>query len=137
VPDWQAPAHLDDGGWFHGSPRVLDVLATGSTVTRSRVVAEAFSHKPTCVGLSEEAGGGLGVCHNGRTPGYLYVLEDEVTEDDVFPHPRSAYKPGGMEWLTKRPLRLRLICPLPASQPRCPPDCPHKPQPPGIPASGE
>lgn len=106
------PARLDDGDWYHGSPYVLDVLATGSTVTRSRVVAEAFSHKPTCVGLDESADA-IRVCHNGTQPGYLYVVDEPVGKDDVRAHPHSAYQAGGLEWLATRPLRLRRIVELP------------------------
>jgi hypothetical protein len=36
------PSHLDDGAWFHGSPEELTLLATGSTITRCRVVAEGL-----------------------------------------------------------------------------------------------
>lgn len=120
-----APSHLDDGAWYHGSPLPLDVLAEGSTITRSRTVAEAFSHKPTCVGI-EESGGVLEVCHNGTQRGYLYVIEEAVAQADVRPHPESSYAAGGLEWLTNRPLRVKLVAELPVAAPPCRPDRPHR-----------
>lgn len=90
------------------------MLAAGSTVTRCRAVAEAFAHKPTLVSISESPSG-LAVEHNGALPGFLYVLDEPVTEHDLFPHPNSAYKAGGLEWITKRPVRLRLVAELSVS----------------------
>jgi hypothetical protein len=123
------PAHLDDGAWFHGSPRKLDTLAAGSTITRSRPVAEAFSHRPTCLGWEEKGGRLAGVCHNGAAAGYLYIVDEAIGEPDVRHHPNSAYHAGGLEWLTNRPLRLRRIADLPLSDPPCQPDCPRRPKP--------
>jgi len=107
------PPHLDDGAWFHGSPLELQVLASGSTVTRCRAVAEAFSHKPTWMSVGDEARP-VTVAHNGLLPGYLYVVDEPVADGDLHPHPRSAFKPGGLEWITDRALRLRLVAQLPA-----------------------
>ena len=122
------PAHLDDGAWFHGSPETLSLLATGSTMTRSRLVAEAFSHRPTCVGI-DDSGDRIEVCHNGRQAGFLYAIDEPVGEDDVRPHPNSSFRGGGLEWLTTRPLRLRKIADLPLADPPCTPDCPRRPPP--------
>jgi hypothetical protein len=110
-------SRLDDGSWYHGSPEELTVLAVGSTITRCRVVAEAFSHKPTCVGVDEKAGT-VTVCHNGRLHGYLYLVED-VVDADVCPHPESSFPSGGLEWLTNRLLGLRKIADLPGDEPPC------------------
>jgi hypothetical protein len=106
-----APAHLDDGAWFHGSPLELEVLAQGSTVTRSRAVAEAFAHKPTRVSVGDEERP-IQVMHNGTLPGFLYLIDEAVSEADLHPHPRSSLP--GLEWITDRPLRLRLVAMLPA-----------------------
>ncbi|MFB3880548.1 MAG: hypothetical protein ACE149_04755 [Armatimonadota bacterium] len=119
------PGLLDDGAWFHGSPEALTELAIGSTITRSRVAAEAFAHKPTCVGVEEKAPL-LRVCHNGAQAGFLYLVE-EVAPDDVRPHPDSSFPGGGLEWLTNRPLKVRKIADLPAGGPPClGEDCPHR-----------
>ena len=118
--------HLDDGAWYHGSPEVLAVLATGSTVTRCRVAAEAFAHKPTCVGVEEKATL-VKVCHNGTRDVVLYLVE-EVAQADVRPHPESSFKPGGLEWLTNRPLKVRKVADLPIGEPPCLGDeCSHQP----------
>jgi hypothetical protein len=118
--------HLDDGAWYHGSSEALTVLATGSTITRSRAAAEAFAHKPTCVGVEEKATL-LKVCHNGTQDGFLYLVED-VTQADVRPHPDSSFRPGGLEWLTNRPLKVRKVADLPIGEPPCLEEgCPHRP----------
>ena len=105
------PSHLDDGDWFHGSPLELGTLAAGSTVTRCRVVAEAFSRKPTWVSVGDEDRP-VSAEHDGVLSGYLYVVDETVGEGDVHRHPNSAFRSGGMEWITGRPLRLRLIARL-------------------------
>ena len=122
------PAHLDDGDWFHGSPETLSLLAIGSTITRSRLVAEAFSHRPTCLGI-DDSGDRIEVCHNGRQAGFLYAIDEPVGEGDVRHHPDSSFRGGGLEWLTNRPLRVRKIADRPVTDPPCSPDCPRRPRP--------
>lgn len=124
------PAHLTDGAWYHGSPERLDVLRAGSTITRVRVVAEAFAHRPTCVSISivERTGQPtrLEICQNGALLGYLYTIDEPVTEADVHPHPQSSFPDGGLEWLTDRPLRLRFVAEIPVGgRPDCE-ACPHR-----------
>lgn len=126
IPD--IPPSLDDGAWFHGSPRELDALAAGSTITRSRPVAEGFSHRPTCLGLGVgETDSPVSVCHNGTEDGILYIVDEPVSDGDVRIHPKSAFPVRGFEWLTNRPLHLRKIADLPISDPPCQPDCPRRP----------
>lgn len=122
------PTHLDDGAWFHGSPLRLERLLVGSSITRSRPIAEAFSHRPTCLGVGE-TDSPVSVCHNGTDDGTLYVVDESVSGDDVRIHPKSAFPIRGFEWLTNRPLRLRKIAELPISDPPCQPDCPRRPKP--------
>jgi hypothetical protein len=119
------PPHLDDGAWFHGSPLSLDTLAAGSSITRSRAVAEAFSHRPTCLGIGDEDRP-ITICHNGTEQGMLYVVDEPVGEEDVRPHPRSVAPTLGFEWLTNRPLRLRKVADLRLDEPPCRPDCPRR-----------
>jgi len=121
------PAHLDDGAWFHGSPETLSLLTIGSSITRSRAVAEAFSRRPTCLGI-DDSGDRIEVCHNGRQAGFLYAIDEPVSDADVYPHPKSSAPALGFEWLTNRPLRLRKIADLPLSDPPCQPDCPRRPR---------
>ena len=92
--------------WYHGSPLQLTILRAGSTITRDRDVARVFSHKPPQVSLSDDGT----IQHTGTTPGYLYRIAEPVAPGDVTPHPRTTMPPG-LEWLTRRDLRLALIGP--------------------------
>lgn len=92
------------GQWYHGSPLRLDVLKAGSTITQNMDLARIFSHRPEIVSI-DDAGH---IMHNGSKAGYLYVIDEEVGTDDVFPHPRTTMHPGN-EWLIARPLRVALI----------------------------
>ena len=97
--------------WYHGSQQKLTKLRIGSSITQYRTVAKAFSHRPSLVSLSDEGeslSDKLRLKHNGVTPGYLYVVSDEIDPDDVYPHPHPA-NVGRWEWLTNRELKLELI----------------------------
>ena len=96
--------------WFHGSPQVLDTLLAGSTITQNEHLARVFSHKPEIVSLDEDSEI-FCVRHTGRLPGLLYRIDETIGPADVYPHPRSSM-PAGLEWLTRRPLRLRLLGPV-------------------------
>lgn len=99
-----------NAAWFHGSNLRLTTLRTGSTVTQWRELAEAFSHKPTSLCYEDDGS----ISHNGVEPGFLYVIDEPVELDDaVYQHPRTSMEPG-MEFLTRRELRLKLLCELPA-----------------------
>lgn len=97
--------------WYHGSQQKLSKLRVGSSITQNRNVAKAFSHKPSIVSMSdagESLSDKLRVKHNGATPGYLYVVADDIGPDDVYPHPHPA-NADRWEWLTNRELKLKLI----------------------------
>ena len=93
--------------WYHGSPLLLEVLAIGSSITRNRELAIAFSHKPSQLGVSDD---GI-ISHNGKQNGYLYEVADSVSLEDIYVHPDILIvNPNdSWEWLTKRPFRLKLI----------------------------
>jgi hypothetical protein len=93
--------------WYHGSPLELTILRRGSTVTQSRNLARAFSHKPTILSITDEGH----IQHNGTAPGFLYQIDEAIRPGDVEPHPRTTMDPG-LEWLTTRDLRLTLIEPV-------------------------
>ncbi len=97
---------------YHGSPYTLDTLLTGSTITQDEALARVFSHKPQIVCLEDDpaelARGVPRLRHNGTLPGLLYVIDEPLTGEDIYPHPQSSMPPG-LEWLTRRPLRLRLV----------------------------
>ncbi len=91
--------------WYHGSDARFDVLRTGSTVTRWKRLAEAFSHRPTWLSTDDSGQ----IRHNGCAPGFLYRV-DELAHIgvDLTPHPRTTMD-AGVEYLTCRPLRVLLI----------------------------
>ncbi|HCG02479.1 MAG TPA: hypothetical protein DEV93_18295 [Chloroflexi bacterium] len=96
---------LDTGQpWYHGSDRTLSELRPGSSITQNRPVARVFSHRPAIV--SQLADGTI--MHDGSAPGYLYIVDEPVHPDDVYPHPHPINE-SRWEWLTKRPLRLALV----------------------------
>jgi ribosomal protein S18 acetylase RimI-like enzyme len=90
--------------WYHGSPLELAVLRAGSTITRDRHLAEVFSHKPEIVSIEDDGS----IKHSGTQAGWLYVVDESVSPDDVYPHPRTTM-PAEWEWLTRRDLGLRRI----------------------------
>ncbi len=94
----------EDELWYHGSPRELSRLRDGSTITQNRKLAEVFSHKPTLVCVEDDGR----IRHNGVWTGYLYAIDEEISSEDVIQHPRTTMAQGE-EWLTRRPLRLRLL----------------------------
>ena len=97
-----------NGTWYHGSNLMLSELKEGSTITQWKELAEAFSHKPTRLSYDDN---GV-ISHNGKEKGYLYVLDEPITVGiDVFQHPRTVMDKNA-EFLTKRPLKVKLICEL-------------------------
>jgi hypothetical protein len=100
--------------WYHGSPNPIGILLPGSTITREIDLARAFSHKPGIVSIEEDlailASGVPRIRHNGVREGILYVVDEEIHPDNIYPHPFSTMPPG-YEWLTRKPLRLRRIGP--------------------------
>ena len=90
--------------WYHGSQQELTTLRVGSSITQDKTVAKAFSHRPSMLSMSE---GGT-VKHDGVTPGYLYIVIDEISPEDVYPHPHPV-NATRWEWLTNRELKLKLI----------------------------
>ena len=98
------------GPWYHGSPAKLTCLTKGSMVTPFEAIAKAFSHKPSLLSMSEDM---TTVKHNGELPGFLYVVSEEVCEGDVVE--LSGTKQT--HWEIRRDFRVRLVCPLPVSDP--------------------
>lgn len=90
--------------WYHGSPYKIHVLSAGSTITQDMHLAEIFSHKPEIVSVDDEGR----IMHNGHLKGYLYAINEELSDSDLHMHPRTAMEPG-KEWLTNRELKLKLL----------------------------
>lgn len=95
--DYSAP-------WYHGSDRKLTTLRAGSSITKAKSVAKAFSHQPSLVSWSNVNR----IRHDGVAPGYLYLVAEDVGPDDVRPHPHPV-NVDRWEWLTERELGLELI----------------------------
>lgn len=55
IGDDEMNFQIDPAGvWYHGSDRIFDLLAAGSTVTQWRELAEAFSYKPKYLSLTKK-----------------------------------------------------------------------------------
>ena len=90
--------------WYHGSQQQLTMLHAGSSITPHIAIARVFSHRPSLVSQLDDGR----IQHDGSTPGYLYVVDETITPDDMYPHPHPINS-GKWEWLTRRELRLRLV----------------------------
>lgn len=98
-----------DGIWYHGSNKLFTELRANSTITQWKELAEAFSHQPSGLGYDDD---GV-ICHNGTEKGYLYIVAEPITIDvDIYQHPTSTMD-ANAEFLTKKPLKVKLICELP------------------------
>lgn len=96
-----------DGQWFHGSPEKLTVLRTGSWVTPFKELAKAFSHKPTCISISDDDF--RYVRHNGKINGFLYVISEPVSNEDL----RELKGTDQSHWETARKLRIQYVSDVP------------------------
>ena len=90
--------------WYHGSQQELTALSVGSSITQDRDIARIFSHRPT-ISTVEDDGTHK---HNGTAPGYLHIIDEPITEEDIEPHPHPI-NASKWEWLTKREIKVRLI----------------------------
>lgn len=94
-----------DGTWYHGSDKKFEILREGSTITQWKELAEAFSHQPSGLGYDDN---GV-IRHNGTEKGYLYIIDEPILVDaDVYQHPTTTMDLNA-EFLTKRPLKVRLM----------------------------
>lgn len=103
----------ENGQWFHGSPSRLSFIRSGSTITRNRTLAMAFSHKPNhvCIEvmLNEESGlRTITLKQDGTRKGYLYQVILDNSETDTRENPESVMFPGD-EVLTTRELRVEFL----------------------------
>lgn len=97
-----------EGVWYHGSNKIFSELRPNSTITQWRALAEAFSHQPSCLSYDDDGQ----ISHNGEEKGYLYVIDEPIAVGvDIDQHPRTVMDENA-EFLTKRPLRVKLICEL-------------------------
>lgn len=90
--------------WYHGSQQRLTVLRSGSSISQNRTIARFFSHRPPILSQHDDGA----IKHNGTTPGFLFVIDEEIRAEDVYPHPHPI-NASHWEWLTTRELKLRLL----------------------------
>ena len=94
-----------DGVWYHGSNKIFSELRANSTITPWKELAEAFSHRPSCLEYDDN---GV-IRHNGTEKGYVYMIDEPVVVGaDLYQHPRTTMDEKA-EFLTKRPLKVRLL----------------------------
>ena len=94
--------------WYHGSNKIFTELRINSAITQWRELAEAFSHKPSALGYDDN---GV-ICHNGTEKGYLYIIDEPlIIGKDIYQHPRTTMDENA-EFLTKRPLKVKMISEL-------------------------
>ena len=92
--------------WYHGSPLELDILREGSTITQWKNLAKAFGKKPKILFYRKIHGR---IFHTGLKKGILYIIDEPLVMDvDIYQHPKSSMD-AGVEFLTKRPLKLKAI----------------------------
>lgn len=92
--------------WYHGSNVEFDILKEGSTITQWKELAEAFATQPSMLGYDEIFSS---ITHNGFEQGILYIVDESLEIDvDIYQHPRTTMDKG-VEFLTKRPLKLKRI----------------------------
>ena len=97
-----------EGIWYHGSNKIFTELRTNSTITQWKELAEAFSHQPSSLGYDDKGH----ISHIGTEKGYLYIIDEPITVgEDIYQHPRTTMDKNA-EFLTKRPLKVKLICEL-------------------------
>lgn len=90
--------------WYHGSNLEVEILREGSTITQWKELAEAFATKPSMLEYDEIFSP---ISHNGIEKGILYIIDEPLQmETDIYQHP-STTMDKGVEFLTKRPLRLK------------------------------
>lgn len=99
---------VQNGIWYHGSNVQFNVLSEGSTITQWKELAEAFSHKPQTLSYDDNGK----ISHNGTEKGYLYMIDEPINADrDIYRHPRTTMDINA-EFLTTRPLRVKMIAEL-------------------------
>ena len=91
--------------WYHGSNKRFDILHEGSTITQWQALAEAFSHKPTVLSYEDDGS----IWHNGTAKGFLYIIDEPIINGvDIHSHPTTTMDENA-EFVTVRPMRVRLI----------------------------
>ena len=105
---------------FHGSPKKLDTLLSGSTITPILILARAFSHKPEILSIEVNENENtktrkFKISHDGTKHGYLYRVIVIDPKADLIQHPDSKVAPGE-EMLTTHVLPLEFLEEVPLKE---------------------
>ena len=76
-------------------------------MTPFKELAKAFSHKPTCISISDDDF--LKVRHDGKINGYLYVISEPLSNEDL----RELEGTDQSHWETTRELEIKLVSDVP------------------------
>ena len=68
------------------------------------MIARIFSHRPQIVSQYDDGS----IKHDGTTSGFLFIIDEEISGADVYPHPHPVNE-SYWEWLTTRELKIRLV----------------------------
>ena len=94
--------------WYHGSILDFKILREGSIITQWKELVEAFAAQPTTLSYDEIFSP---ISHNGIENVILYIIDEPLQIDtDIYQHPQTTMDKG-VEFLTKRPLKLKRIYP--------------------------
>lgn len=96
--------------WYHGSPEMIAVLRKGSWVTQFKEMAKAFSHKPSLMSLADDC---QSVKHDGKVPGFLYMVSESLGPDDV----SYLRDTANTHWQTERDLQISIVAELAVDDP--------------------
>jgi len=106
--------------WFHGSPKKLNTLYSGSTITPILILARAFSHKPGILSIEvnedeDTETRKFRILHDGIKHGSLYRVIVTDPKADLIQHPDSKGAPGE-EMLTTHDLPLEFLEEVPLKE---------------------
>jgi len=90
--------------WYHGSPLEIDFLKIGSSITKNKNLAMAFSYKPTQLSVDNNGN----ITHNGTKKGILYRITEEIGLNDIEKHSACSTE-DPWEYITKRELKIEKI----------------------------
>jgi hypothetical protein len=87
--------------YYHGAGSKIEILKTGSSITRNKKLAIAFSYKPFVLSVNDDGE----IEHDGIKKGYLYKIAEEISQSDIIVHP-SCKSNDPWEFITQRDLKI-------------------------------
>lgn len=90
--------------WYHGTEHEIEYLPIGSRLTNNYELARTYSYMPSIISFCKDGS----IMHNGKTNGYIYVIDEEINNGDIIPYPYTTM-PKGKEWSNTRELKVSKI----------------------------